>query len=126
MDRADWILGQPLFWILVVAVVLVSALGVQRAGAVLATHQAALVAGRAALGPEQGYAQAGRDLNAWWGVGPEEAGQAVEVIPEPGRRSVRVVVRGAVRALFGRTAPLGAGSFQRLEDFYPGPPDEFE
>ena len=126
MGRTDWILGQPLFWVVVIAVLLVSVLGIRRAGGVLAAHQAALVAGRAAVGPEQGYAQAGSDLNAWWGVGPEGARQAVEVAVEPERRSVRVVVRGAVRALFGRSAPLGAGSFQRLEDFYPGPPDEWE
>lgn len=126
MGRVDWILGQPLFWVVVIATLLVSVLGIQRAGAVLATHQAALVAGRAALGPEQGYAQAENDLNAWWGVAPEQAHQVVEVAVEPQRRSVRVVIRGAVRAFFGRSAPLGAGSFQRLEDFYPGPPDEFE
>lgn len=126
MGRVDWILGQPLFWVVVIATLLVSVLGIQRAGAVLTAHQAALVAGRAALGPEQGYAQAGSDLNAWWGVAPEQAHQVVEVAVEPQRRSVRVVIQGAVRALFGRSAPLGAGSFQRLEDFYPGPPDEFE
>jgi len=126
MGRVDWILGQVLFWLLVVAIVVAGVVGVRRAGAVLAAHQAALVGGRAALGPEQGYAQAGRDLYTWWGLGPSDADRAVEVVPEPGRRSVRVVVRGAMRTLFGGKAALGAGSFQRWEDFYPGPPDEFE
>lgn len=126
MGRVDWILGQPLFWIVVIAIVLASVLCIQRAGAVLTAHQAALVAGRAALGPEQGVVQAADDLNAWWGVAPDEAHQVVEVVAEPERRSVRVIIRGAVQALFGRSAALEAGSFQRLEEFYPGPPDEFE
>ncbi|HEC34913.1 MAG TPA: hypothetical protein ENI39_00070 [Anaerolineae bacterium] len=126
MGKADWILGQALFWLLVVAVVIAGVVGIRRAGAVLAAHQAALVGGRAARGPEQGLSQAGSDLSAWWGAQPQEMHRAVEVVVEPARRSVRVVIRGVTRALFGRSAPLGAGSYQRWEDFYPGPPDEFE
>jgi len=82
--------------------------------------------GRSALGPEWGYAQAGSDLAAWWGVNPDQAGQVTEVVPDRPRRSLRVVVRGAMRTLFGGLAELGAGSFQRWEDFYPGPPAEYE
>jgi len=121
-----WILGQFLFWVLVFAIILTGVISVRRAGAVLAAHNAALVAARAGLGAEQGYAQAGSDLSAWWGVDPGLASRVVTVEPEQARRSVRVRIEGAVRALFGRAAPLGAGSFQRREDFYPGPPDEWE
>ena len=126
MGRVDWMLGQALFWLLVVAIVIAGVVGVRRSGAVLAAHQAALVSGRAALGPEQGYVQAGTDLAAWWGIDPTRANQALEVMEDLDRRSVQVTVRGWMPTLFGSQASLGAGSFQRLERFYPGPPDEFE
>jgi len=122
----EWTLGQFFFWVLVLAVVLTGVISVRRAGAVLTAHNAALVAARAALGPYQGTAQAGSDLSTWWGVEPGLAPQVVAVEPETGRRSLRVRIEGAVRALFGRTAPLGSGAYQRLEDFYPGPPDQWE
>jgi hypothetical protein len=124
--KADWILGQVLFWILVVAVVLTGVVGIRRAGAVLAAHQAGLVGGRAALGTDQGLAQAGSDLSAWWGLGAGQGAQAVEVVIDTDRRSVGVQVRGWMATLLGGRADLGAGSFQRLEDFYPGPPSAFE
>ncbi|HEY75970.1 MAG TPA: hypothetical protein G4O00_07295 [Thermoflexia bacterium] len=127
MERTvEWTVGQFLFWVLVFAVVLTGVVSVRRAGAVLSAHNAALVAARAALGPHQGTVQAGFDLSAWWGIEPGLAPQAVSVRPEAGRRSLRVRIEGAIRALFGNTAPLGAGSYQRLEDFYPGPPDMWE
>jgi hypothetical protein len=126
MGKTDWIVGQFFFWLLVVAIVITGVVGIRRAGAVLAAQQAALVGGRSALGPEWGYAQAGSDLAAWWGVNPDQAGQVTEVVPDRPRRSLRVVVRGAMRTLFGGLAELGAGSFQRWEDFYPGPPAEYE
>ena len=126
MARTDWILGQTLFWLLVVVIVITGVTGVRRAGAVLTAHQVALVGGRSAAGPEWGLAQAGSDLSAWWGISPDRATQAVVVDPEPGRRSVLVRVRGWAATLFGGRADLGAGSFQRLEDFYPGPADVFE
>jgi hypothetical protein len=126
MARVDWMLGQALFWVLVVAIVVSGVAGMRRAGAVLTAHQAALVGGRSRLGPEQGLAQAGSDLSAWWGPNPAGAGEAVEVTADLARRSVVVRVRGAMRTLFGGRADLGAGSFQRREAFYPGPPEEFE
>jgi len=126
MGRVDWILGQVLFWLLVVAIVLAGVVGIRRAGALLAAQQAGLVGGRSARGPQRGLAQAGSDLAAWWGLGPQGTAQAVELVTDPQRRSLTVRVRGAMRVLFGRRAELGAGSFQRWESFYPGPPDEFE
>jgi len=122
----NWTAGQLFVWILFFAAVLVGVVSVFRAGAVLAAHQAALVGGRAALGPEQGYAQAGSDLATWWGITPSQTAQVVMVEPEPARRSLRVRIEGAIRTLLGGSAALGAGSYQRLEDFYPGPPDEWE
>jgi len=122
----DWILGQALFWILVAAIVLTGVIGIRRAGAVLVVQQAGLVGARSALGSEQGRAQAGADLNVWWGVEPDEGGQAVYIERDPARRSIVVRVRGAMRALLGGSARLGADSFQRVERFYPGPPGEFE
>jgi hypothetical protein len=124
MNKIDWILGQALFWLLVVAIVIAGVVGIRRSGAVLAAQQAGLVGGRAARGPEQGLAQAGNDLSAWWGIDPARAGEVVEIEADPARRSLTVRVRGWMRVLFGQRADLGAGSFQRLEDFYPGPPEE--
>jgi hypothetical protein len=126
MAKVDWILGQALFWVLVVAIVLAGVVGVRRAGAVLAAHQAGLVGGRAALGVEQGTAQAGSDLATWWGIEAGEAHDVVEVTGYPERRSLRVVVRGVMGTLLGGSADLGAGSYQRQERFWPGPPDEWE
>jgi hypothetical protein len=126
MSRVDWILAQPLFWILVVVIIITGMVGIRRAGAVLTAHQAGLVGGRAALGPGQGYAQAGSDLSTWWGIAPGNAGSVVEIVEDPARRSIIVRLRGAMATLFGQGADLGAASFQRWEDFYPGPPGEFE
>lgn len=126
MAKADWILGQVLFWILVIAIVITGVVGIRRDGALLAAHQGALVGGRSSQGPEWALVQAGSDLSAWWGIDPASVGQAVQVLPDPERRSVGVRVRGWMRTLFGGRADLGAGSFQRREAFYPGPPATFE
>jgi len=126
VGRVDWILGQTLFWLLVVSVIVTGLVGIRRAGAVLAAHQAGLVGGRDVEGPGRGVAQAGSDLAAWWGVGPGGAGDLVAVEVDAERRSIGVQVRGAMRTLLGERAALGAGSFQRLEAFYPGPPAGFE
>ncbi|MBN1955667.1 MAG: hypothetical protein JW900_11535 [Anaerolineae bacterium] len=126
MAKADWMLGQVLFWLLVVAIAITGVVGIRRDGAVLAAHQAGLVGGRSSLGPEWGLVQAGSDLSAWWGIDPAQVGQAVEIVPDPDRRSVAVRVQGWARTLFGGQADLGAGSFQRREEFYPGPPGVFE
>jgi hypothetical protein len=124
MGRVDWMLGQVLFWIMIVAIIVTGLVGIRRAGAVLAAHQAALVAGRDVYGTEAGMAQAGRDLNAWWGIEPKDASRVVSLEPDPLRRSIRVVIEGVMPTLFGNEATLGAGSFQRWEDFYPGPPEK--
>lgn len=126
MAKTDWILGQALFWLLVVAILIAGMVGLRRAGAVLAAHQAGLVGARAALGPPQADSQARSDLRVWWGITPQQAQPAVQVSPEPGCRSLRVVVQGWMDTLLGRSAALGAGSFQRWESFYPGPPDVWE
>lgn len=123
MGRVDWILGQVLFWILVVAIVVTGLVGIRRAGAVLTAHQAGLVSGRSAFGVSQGITQAESDLATWWGLDPGDAHRVVAVQEDPPRRSVWVVLEGAMEALFGRSADLGAGSFQRREDFYSGPPE---
>ena len=126
MARVDWILGQVLFWLLVTAIVISGVVGVRRAGAVLAAHQAGLVGGRSVLGPSQGLVQAGSDLSAWWGLEQASASAGVELELLPEKRSLAVWVRGGMTTLLGGSADLGAGSFQRVEGFYPGPPDEFE
>ena len=126
MGKTDWILGQFLLWVMVVAIVLTGLSGIRRSGAMLAAHQAGLVGGRSAFGTAQGVAQAGSDLSVWWGIDPAGAGRVVTVTGGVARRSVTVRVEGAMRTLFGGTGDLGAGSFQRIEAFYPGPPDEFE
>ena len=126
MAKVDWILGQVLFWLLVAAIIITALVGIRRAGAVLAAHQAGLVGGRSVRGPGQGLIQAGSDLYGWWGASPADAARYVEVESFPERRSLVVRVRGAMQTLFGGTADLGAGSFQRWEDLYLGPPDEWE
>jgi hypothetical protein len=122
MHKVDWIVGQAFFWVLVVAVVLAGLVGVRRAGAVLAAQQAALVGGRSPAGTAWGLAQAGSDLSAWWGLSAGQVGQAVVIEEYPARQSLRVRVQGAMPTLFGGSAELSAGSFQRLERFTVGPP----
>jgi hypothetical protein len=126
MGKVDWILGQVLFWVLVVTIVLTATVGIRRSGAILTAHQAGLVSGRAALGPAQGLVQASSDLSGWWGTDADGAGDAVELELHQSHRSIEVRVRATMGTLFGGSADLGAGSYQRWEDFYPGPPDEFE
>ncbi len=122
MHKVDWIIGQVFFWILIVAIVLTGLVGVRRAGAVLAAQQAALVGGRSSAGAQWGLAQAGSDLSAWWGLSPAEVGQAVTIQEDAERQSLRVRIQGAMPTLFGGSATLGAGSFQRMERFTVGPP----
>lgn len=124
MSNIDWILGQVLFWILVVAIIITGVIGIRRSGAVLAAHQAGLVGGRSAAGPSRGLNQAGTDLYTWWGIEPAEADRAVVIEADADRRSVWVVVRGVMQTLFGESAGLGASSLQRREGFYTGPPSE--
>ena len=126
MGKVDWTLGQVFFWVLVVAIVLTATVGIRRSGGILSAHQAGLVGGRAALGPTQGLVQAGSDLSRWWGIDADSTASLVELEPHPARRSLAVRVRATVHTLFGGSADLGTGSYQRWEDFYPGPPDEFE
>jgi hypothetical protein len=126
VGRTDWILGQALFWVMVVAIVITAVVGIRRAGGMLTVHQAGLVGGRSRAGLEWGLVQAGSDLNTWWGIEPHRAGEMVVVEADPERRSLVVRVRGGMRTLFGGQADLGAGSFQRREDFYAGPPAQFE
>jgi len=125
-SKVTWIVGQVFFWLLTVAIILTALVGIRRAGAVLTAHQAALVGGRSGYGPAQGYQQAGSDLAAWWGVEPGQVGQVAVVDQDPPRRSLWVRLQGWMPAVLGGRADLGAGSFQRWEDFYPGPPDVFE
>lgn len=124
MGRVDWMLGQVFFWIMIVAIIMSGLVGIRRAGAVLAAHQAALVAGRDVYGKEAGMAQAGLDLNTWWGISPSSAHKVVSLEPDPLRRSIRVVVEGVMPTIFGGKATLGGSSFQREEGFYPGPPEK--
>ena len=124
MARVDWILGQALFWLMVVLIIAVGLVGIRRSGAQLAAHRAGLVAGRSAGGEEAGLRQAGRDLSTWWGIEPGEASRVTRLESDPLRRSIRVVIAGVSRTLLGYEADLGAGSFQRVEAFYPGPPEE--
>jgi hypothetical protein len=124
VGRVDWMLGQVFFWIMIVAIILSGLVGIRRSGAVLVAHQAALVAGRDAGGKEAGLAQAGLDLNAWWGIKPADAARVVALEQDPLRRSIRVVIDGVMPTLLGGKATLGSGSFQRVEEFYPGPPTE--
>lgn len=119
--RIDWIVGQTFFWVLVMAIVITGVIGVRRAGAVLTAHQAGLVGGRSSAGTEQALVQASSDLSTWWGSAPATS---VEVVQDAGRKSILIRVRGGMAALFGQTADLGAGSFQRIEDFYPAPPSD--
>jgi hypothetical protein len=122
--KVTWILGLPLILIFVVAIAMEGTASIRRDGAVLASHQAGLVGGRSIYGTDQGYAQAGSDLSAWWGL--SDPSEVVVVAEDPDRRSLRVTVRGWMGTLFGGRADLGAGSFQRWEGFYPGPPADFE
>jgi hypothetical protein len=118
-------LGQWFFWLLVMTVVLSGVVGIRRAGGVLAAQQ---IGQSAALMPwdveSGGRGRALTDLAVWWGLEPDKVGRAVYVRHEPSQRSVTVRVRGGLWGLFGGVVNLGTGSFQRVEEFYPGPPSQ--
>jgi hypothetical protein len=119
-ETVTWIVAQIPFWLLVAIVVAVTMLGLRRASAVLATHNAGLAAGRVDVAA--GTSLAEHVLSVWWGE------TAPVAVTENGLlRSVQAQLDTQWDTAAGRIiGPLSirASSFQRKEEFFAGPPQD--
>ncbi len=116
----EFIVSQPIIWLLVAVLIAVVMLGLRRYSAGLATHNAGLAAGREDVAAGQGAAE--HILNVWWGE------TAPVVVTEDGAtRSVQVQLDAewgtAAEGTLGLLS-IQASSWQRKEGFYAGPPSE--
>ncbi len=119
-ETVTWTLAQVPLWLLIAILVAVTMLGLRRASAVLATHNAGLAAGRVDIAA--GESLAGHLLGIWWGD------TAPLQVTESGLyRSVQARLDAEWDTAAGRIlGPLSARSstWQRKEAFYAGPPAE--
>ena len=119
-ETVTWTLAQIPLWLLVAILVAVSMLGLRRASAVLATHNAGLAAGRVDVAAGEYLAE--HVLNVWWGETTP-----VLVTESNQYRSVQAQLDAEWDTAAGRTlGPLSSRSstWQRKEAFYAGPPAE--
>ena len=115
------------FWALVVIIIFVALVGLRRSAAVLSAQDGGLVAGRASADHlAQGEQAARNEMQTWWGG---DLPDSLAVHDYGGWRSVAVNTETEwdtpARNLLG-LLNIRAGSFQRREAFYSGPPDIFE
>ena len=119
-ETVTWILAQIPFWLLIAILVAVTMLGLRRASAVLATHNAGLAAAR--VDAEAGRSLAERVLSVWWGETTTVA------VTENGLlRSVQAQLDAQWDTVASRiigSLSIRASSFQRKEEFFAGPPQE--
>jgi len=129
-ETVSFTLAQLPFWILVAILVAVVMLGLRRASAVLAVHEAGLASGRS---PSTGSGQAAGEqaaehiLDVWWGGDTTP----VELTENEQQRSVQVLLDSDWDTAAGRvlgSLSIQASSWGRKEGFYAGPPtdDGFE
>ncbi len=119
-ETVSFTLSQVPFWLLVAIIVAVAMLGLRRASAVLAVHEAGLASGRADAAAGESAAE--HILSVWWGeMTPVTVGESEQY------RSVYVQLDAEWDTAAGDVlGPLSiqASSWGRKEDFYAGPPDE--
>ncbi len=119
-ETVSFTLAQLPFWILVAVLVAVTMLGLRRASAVLAVHEAGLASGRD--GTAAGAQAAEHVLGVWWG------GDAapVTLTENNQQRSVQVLLDSdwdtAAGGVLGSLS-IQASSWGRKEGFYAGPPE---
>ena len=127
-ETTTWILAQPVFWLMVAILVAVTMLGLRRASAVLATHNAGLAAGRVDAAAGEGAAE--HVLSVWWGASSGSGGGEtvpVAVTESSQFRSVQAYLDTewdtTAQSVIGALS-IRASTWQRKEDFYAGPPSE--
>lgn len=119
-ETVSFTLAQVPFWLLVAILVAVTMLGLRRASAVLAVHNAGLASGR--VDAAAGESAAEHILEVWWGETTP-----VTVSESEQYRSVYAQLDAewdtAASDVLGSLS-IQASSWGRKEDFYAGPPDE--
>ena len=126
-DTISFLFGLVPYWAMVVIVIFIALTGLRRSGAVLAVQDGGLVAGRASVDHVTRGEQAARgEMQTWWGgYGPDN----LAVNHYGDWRSVWVNTDTewdtSARNLLG-LLNIRAGSFQRREAFYAGPPGVYE
>jgi hypothetical protein len=119
-ETVSFTLAQIPFWVLVAILVAVTMLGLRRASAVLAVHEAGLASGRS--DQAAGAQTAEHVLDVWWG------GDAatVTLAENEQQRSVQVWLDDDWDTAAGRfigSLSIEASSWGRKEGFYAGPPE---
>ncbi|MGD9100144.1 MAG: hypothetical protein PVF45_06655 [Anaerolineae bacterium] len=120
-ETVSWTLAQVPFWVLVAILVAVVMLGLRRASAVLAVHNAGLVSGR--VDAAAGQSAAEHVLSVWWG----DETAPVHISESSQYRSVQAQLEAQWDTAAGQVlGPLSirASTWGRKELFYAGPPDE--
>jgi hypothetical protein len=124
-ETTTWILAQPVFWLMVAILVAITMLGLRRASAVLATHNAGLAAGRVDAAAGEGAAE--HVLSVWWGPSSGSGTVPVAVTESSQFRSVQAYLDTewdtTAQSVIGSLS-IRASTWQRKEDFYAGPPSE--
>ena len=122
-ETVSFTLSQLPFWLLVAIIVAVAMLGLRRASAVLAVHNAGLASGREDAAAGESTAE--HILGVWWGG--ETPATSVVVGESTQYRSVYAVLDDewdtAASDVLGSLS-VKASSWGRKEDFYAGPPEQ--
>jgi hypothetical protein len=123
-DLVEWTVGLPVFLVLCAGVVFYAWMGWNQVTAAAAVHDGTYLAARRGGDVGSGYARSQAMLRS--AVGGFASSYSVSIGADPGRRSVSGSVRNSrlFKLPFLGSLPLHiqAGSFQRLEQFYGGPP----
>ncbi len=119
-ETVSFTLAQVPFWTLVAILIAVTMLGLRRASAVLAVHEAGLASGRGDAAA--GASAAEHVLDVWWGGDTTP----VTLTENSQQRSVQVLLDSdwdtAASGVLGSLS-IQASSWGRKEGFYAGPPE---
>jgi TadE-like protein len=123
-DLLEWTIGLPVFLILCAGIVFYAWMWWNQVAAAAAVHDGTYLAAMRGGDTGAGYARISRMLRS--SVGALVDGYNISIGPDASRRSVSGLVRNdsLFRLPYLGALPLNirASSFQRLEQFYGGPP----
>lgn len=123
-DLVEWTVGLPVFIVLCAGVAFYAWLWWNQVAAAAAVHDGAYLAAIRGGDTGAGYARVQRMLQS--AVGASASRYSISIAADPARRSVSGIVRnGSLLTLpYLGAMPMNirAQSFQRLEQFYGGPP----